>query len=110
VPVRPTDGGVLMLVGTCRMTFRLPGNDSLKNKRQVAHSVINKLRQKFNVAAAEVDGIDMHQTLVVGFACVSNNAGHADEMVDAALKYVEHMHLDAELIEVERDVLDAILG
>jgi uncharacterized protein YlxP (DUF503 family) len=59
------------------------------------------------MAAAEVDGIDMHQRLVVGFACVSNNAGHAEEMVEAAVKYVEGMHLDAELLDVEREVLDA---
>lgn len=97
-----------MLIGVCRLTFRLPGNDSLKGKRQVSRSVIARLQQKFNMAAAEVDGVDMHQTLVIGFACVSNRAGHADEMLDAAVQYVEHMHVDAELVDVERDVLDGM--
>ncbi|MEX2599176.1 MAG: DUF503 domain-containing protein [Dehalococcoidia bacterium] len=97
-----------MFIGACLLTYRLPGNDSLKAKRQVSHSVINKLRQKFNVAAAEVGGIDTHQTLVIGFSCVSNNAGHAEEMMDAAIQYADSMHVDAELVEVERDVLDGV--
>ena len=46
-----------MHIGSCRMTFYLPGNDSLKGKRQVSRSLMTKLRQKFNLSVAEVDAI-----------------------------------------------------
>ncbi len=95
-----------MLIGACRLTFHLPGNDSLKGKRQVSRSVIDRLHQRFNVAAAEVDANDRHQTLVIGVACVSNDAKHAGQVLDAAVQYVRGMHIDADLVDVERNVLD----
>ena len=97
-----------MHIGSCRMTFRLPGNDSLKGKRQVSRSLIAKLRQRFNMAAAEVDGMDRHQTLVIGISCVSNRPGHADEMIDAALHFVDGHRIGAELVDVERSVIDGV--
>jgi len=99
-----------VFIGTCKLTFRLPGNDSLKGKRQVSRSLIMRLRNKFNVSVAEVDGVDRHQTLVIGVSCVScvsNDATYATEQIDALVRFVEQQqHLDAELIEAERDLLD----
>ena len=95
-----------MHIGAARLTFHLHGNDSLKGKRQISRSLIAKLRQRFNLAVAEVGGIDRHQTLVIGITCVSNRPGHADEMIDAALKLVDGHRVDAELVDVERSVID----
>lgn len=95
-----------MFIGTCTLTFRLPGNDSLKGKRQVSRSLIMRLRNKFNVSSAEVGGIDRHQTLIIGLSCVSKDAGYAAELIDAVVRFVEQQHLDAELVDVERDLLD----
>ena len=97
-----------MHIGACRLTFRLPGNDSLKGKRQVSRSLITRLRQRFNLSVAEVDAIDRHQTLVIGFTCVSNEAAHAAEIVDTAVKFVERQHVDAELVDVEREFIDEV--
>ena len=95
-----------MHIGACRLTFHLPGNDSLKGKRQVSRSLISRLRQRYNLAVAEVDGIDQHQRLVIGFTCVSNERRHANEMIDSAVKFVRGQHVDAELMDVEREVFD----
>ena len=97
-----------MHVGVCRLTFHLPGNGSLKGKRHVAHSLISRLRQRFNLSVAEVDAQDTWQTLVVGFACVSNQTQHANQMLDTVLDYVERLHLDAELIDVQREMLAGV--
>ena len=95
-----------MHIGSCRMTFRLPGNDSLKGKRQVSRSLITKLRQRFNLSVAEVDGIDRHQTLVIGMTCVSKDYSYAEELIEAAVRWVEGQHIDAELVAVEREMID----
>ena len=95
-----------MHIGAARLTFHLHGNDSLKGKRQVSRSLIAKLRQRFNMAAAEVDGMDRHQTLVIGICCVSKDAAYAEELIDAAVRWVEGQHVDAELVEVEREMID----
>jgi uncharacterized protein YlxP (DUF503 family) len=93
-------------IGTARLTFRLPGNDSLKGKRQVSRSLITRLRQRFNLSVAEVDGIDRHQLLVIGMAGVSKGAGYVEEQLDAAVRWIEGQHVDADLVDVERDLLD----
>lgn len=95
-----------MHIGTARLTFRLPGNDSLKGKRQVSRSLITRMRQRFNLSVAEVDGIDRHHVLVIGMAGVSKDAAYVGEQIDAAVRWVEDQHVDADLIDVERDLLD----
>ena len=95
-------------IGACRLTYRLPGNESLKGKRQISRSLIARLRQRFNLAVAEVDGLDRHRTLVIGMACVSNEAAHASEMLDAAIRFAGSSHLDLELVDVERELIDGV--
>ena len=47
-----------MVVGMCRVVLALPWNDSLKGKRSVVKSVIERTRVKFQVAAAEVERLN----------------------------------------------------
>ena len=50
---------------------------------------------------------DNHQIAVIGFASVSNEAHHAQEILDTAIRYVESSRPDAEVTAVELDVLPA---
>lgn len=77
-----------MLVGVCRVVLGLPGNNSLKGKRSVVKSVLERTRQKFHVAAAEVDDLDNHRRATLGFACVSNDARHARSMMDKVAAFI----------------------
>ena len=104
----PHDEEIVMLIGAGRLTFHLHGNDTLKGKRQVSRSLITRLRQRFNLAVAEIDGIDEHRRLVVGLTCVSNEQHHANEMIDQAIKFAYAQHLDAELVEVRRDIIEGV--
>ena len=96
-----------MTVGVCRLTLRLPENGSLKGKRQVVRSLTTRLRNKFNVAAAEVEDNDRWQIATIGVTCVSNDARHAREMLDRLVAFVQHTRLDAELLESEVEVSQA---
>jgi hypothetical protein len=93
-----------MIVGVCRVTLRLPENASLKGKRQVVRSLLQRLRNKFNVAVAEVDDHDRWQIATIGVTCVSNDARHAQEQLDRVVAFIEHTRLDAELLDAEIDV------
>jgi uncharacterized protein YlxP (DUF503 family) len=96
-----------MIVGVCRITLRLPESGSLKDKRQLVRSVTKRLRNKFNVAVAEVGGNDTWQIATLGITCVSNDARHAREVLDHAVAFVQQQRLDAELLESEIDVSPA---
>ena len=95
-----------MIVGVCRLTLRLPENASLKGKRQVIQSVMTRLRNKFNVAVAEVDDNDRWQIATLGVTCVSNDARHAREMLDNVVAFVQRLR-DAELLDSEIEVSPA---
>ena len=79
-----------MVIGTLQITVQVPESHSLKEKRTVVRSITSRLRQTFAVAVAEVGDLDAWQSAVIGVACVSNNARHADEMCQKVLDYVEN--------------------
>jgi len=85
---------------SAQLTFYIPYATSLKDKRQVCRSLIDKTRQRFNASIAEVDTQDIHQTLTLGIAVVSGDAAHARRSLDEIIRYMEE-HTDAELTEVE---------
>ena len=58
-----------MIVGTLLLELRLPENRSLKGKRQVVKSLLARLHNRYNVAAAEVDNNDRWQVATIGVAC-----------------------------------------
>jgi uncharacterized protein len=78
----------MMVVGVCRITFSLPANDSLKGKRSIVRRLIDRTKTKFNAAVAEVDDLDVHRRAVLGVAVVSNDASHANSMLDHVTSFM----------------------
>ncbi len=97
-----------MAVGVGRVTLRLPENHSLKGKRQVLKSLIARLHNRFNVSAAEVDDHDSWQMAVIAFCCVSTDKRHADQVLSSAIAFIRSERLDAEIIDVETEVMHGI--
>ena len=77
---------------------------TLKEKRMIIQSLTKRARNKFNIAIAEVDEQDTHQLIVIGFACVSNEYNHADEMVEKVIQFIEG-NTDAIVDNVEKDII-----
>jgi uncharacterized protein YlxP (DUF503 family) len=90
-----------MNVESAKLTFYIPQAVSLKDKRQVCRSLIDKTRQRFNASVAEVGTQDVHQTLTIGVVVVSGEVSHAQNMLDEIVRFMER-HADAELTEVEK--------
>jgi len=80
-----------MIVGVCTVELFLSDSQSLKDKRQVLHSLKDRLREKFNVSVAEVDGQDLWQKSVLGVACVANEKGHVNQVLDQALNLIKSL-------------------
>ena len=97
-----------MHVGICKLTLHLPESSSLKEKRQVARSLTDRIRNRFNVAVAEVEDADLRQRLTLGVCCVSNDRGHADAMLAAVVNYVEESRLDLELLYVQSEIVSGV--
>lgn len=81
--------GASVIVGACRVTLALPGNASLKGKRAAVRPILERVRARFNVAAAEVANQDDHVRATLGFAVVSSSRSHAESMIDTIVDFVE---------------------
>jgi uncharacterized protein YlxP (DUF503 family) len=79
---------VSLVVGIARISLALPWNDSLKGKRSVVKSILERARTRFHVAAAEVDDLDAHRRATLGFAVVSNDGRHARSLLDKLVGFV----------------------
>jgi len=90
-----------MFIESAKLTFYIPHAVSLKDKRQVCRSMIDKTRQRFNASVSEVDTQDVHQTLTIGVAVVSGDAAHAQQSLDEIIRFMDN-RTDAELVSVER--------
>ena len=94
-----------MHIGVCKLTLRIPENQSLKGKRRVLHSLCQRVRSKFGVSIAEVDSNEAWQIATLGMVCVSGSARHADEMLNSAIAYIESSRQDVELVDVEQETI-----
>ena len=92
-----------MIVVACEVTFRAEWVSSLKEKRMVVKSLVEKTKHKFNASVAEVAEQDVHKIIVIGFACVTNEKRHGESMVQHILDFMEK-NTDAELISAEYEM------
>ena len=87
------------------MTFRLhaPWAHSLKEKRMIVKSLVAQLQNRFHVSAAEIDGQDTHQIIVIGVASVVPHHAQADSLMDEISRFMETA-ADAQMLEETREI------
>ena len=97
-------GGLIdIFTFSAKLTFGIPYSTSLKDKRQVRRSLVEKTRLRFNVSIAEVATQDTLKTLTIGLSVVSGDFSHAQQSMDEIIRFMEgHAEEHAELTEVER--------
>ncbi|ACK42488.1 MULTISPECIES: DUF503 domain-containing protein [Dictyoglomus] len=93
-----------MLIGVCRVIISIPDSFSLKEKRKVKRSIVDRVRAKFNVSIAEVDSQEIWNELVLGISMVSTESKHIYEVMSEIIKLIEEQK-EAELIDYEIDIL-----
>ncbi len=92
-----------MIVGVLRLTLHLPAPGSLKSKRHLVRSAIDRVKAKFNVSVAEVAENDLWQKSVIGVAAVGNDRAFVGETLDKVADFVGSMH-GGQILITARDV------
>jgi len=95
----------MMYVGALQLTLRIPLSASLKDKRQVVQSVLQRVRNKFEVAAAEIATLESWQVATIGVSCVSNSARHAQDVLERVRRYIEETRPDVEVTDEQLEVI-----
>jgi|TARA_B100000315_G_scaffold247492_1_gene276241 hypothetical protein len=94
-----------MQVGVLRIRFRLPGNTSLKGKRQVVKPIIARIGNKFNVAVAETGDTDLWQMATIGVCYVSNDKRHVNEVLSKIADFINNSHFEIEMLDHKMEIL-----
>lgn len=93
-----------MVVGILRIELHVFAG-SLKEKRAVVKSLTARVQSRFNAAVAEVDTLDAHETATIAVVCVSNEAPHADAMLQKIARFVETQRLDATVESITTEII-----
>ncbi|QIA26970.1 DUF503 domain-containing protein [Thermaerobacter sp. PB12/4term] len=91
-------------VGLCQVTLTVPGSTSLKDKRRVLRSIVDRLRQRYALAVAEVGSQDAWQRADIAFACVSGEPSRCEAILAECVRWLE-TRSDIELVHVETEIL-----
>ena len=88
-----------MHIAVARVTIHIPESDSLKTKRSVVRSLVERIRHRFDVSVAEDDGQGTWQTADIGVACVSGSAAHAERVVNRVLEFIDSSSVEFEVVD-----------
>jgi len=78
-----------MIIGTAKVYLYADWIHSLKEKRMIVKSIIDKTKHKFNVSIAEVENQDYHKSIVIGIACITNSSRLANSIIQNVVDYIE---------------------
>ncbi len=94
-----------MIVGAAVVEIRIHGSRSLKQRRGVVRSIIQRVRNRYNVSTAEVGGQDTWQRAALGLCAAGADRQQVRSALEGAVAFIEELHL-AEVIAADIEVLD----
>jgi hypothetical protein len=71
-----------MIVGVSSFELHLPSSRSLKDKRRVVKSLVDRIHQRYRVSVAETDFHDLHQRAEISLAAVTNGEGEMEKLME----------------------------
>lgn len=92
-------------IGVLTLELRLENSHSLKDKRHVVKSLKDRLRNKFNVAVAEIDFQDLWQRAAVAAVTVASDHGRAERVLQSVEAEASAL-LGRDLVDVTVEWLD----
>ena len=80
---------ISMVVSMIQIIFEIPDAVNIKEKRRIIKSVIDKMRKRFQMSAAEVDLQDSLSFAQIGGAFVSNSKTFGETVLQKAYNMIE---------------------
>lgn len=79
-----------MIVGVLTIELVIYSSSSLKEKRYVVKSIKDKLKNKFNIAIAEVEYLDKWKRAKLGIVTVGNDYNHVENSIQKVFEYLDN--------------------
>ena len=87
-----------IVVGYTVLELRLHEAMSLKDKRQVVKSVIERVKRRYNVSITEVGEHDSPRMALLGVSCISTSEAGCRRTLDGVAEFVYESRPDAEVM------------
>lgn len=94
-----------MITALCLVELIISDANSLKAKRSVVKSVIEKTRNKFNVSISEVGLNDLWQRAEIGFSVTSNDKKILNKTVDNIIDFISTQN-DSDVIVKDTEYIN----
>jgi uncharacterized protein YlxP (DUF503 family) len=91
----------MRIVATVEFHVYIPGIRSLKEKRSVIRSIIQKIQNKFNVSISEIDKLDDWNEAILMCAHVSNNKKFSQSYMQKINSYILNVCKGIDLIDAK---------
>lgn len=92
-----------MWVGWIEFDVRLGDVHSLKAKRSIVRPIVNELRRRFSVSAAETDSLDLYRRAGIGGSLVSIDRAHVVEVLDEVERWMAERP-EVEILQAHRHI------
>ena len=97
-----------MIVGISSFELHLPSCRSLKEKRKVVKSLVDRIHQRYRVSVAETGFHDLHQRAEISLAAVATGEAEIEHMLEEVRSLVDSTpeafltRWEPQLLEAER--------
>ena len=78
-----------MIVGISSFELHLPSCRSLKEKRKVVKSLVDRIHQRYRISVAETGFHDLHQRAEISLAVVGTGETEIEHMLDEVRSLVD---------------------
>jgi uncharacterized protein YlxP (DUF503 family) len=75
-------------LGTLEIVLLIRESHSLKSRRRVVRSLVDRIRSRFNVSVADLGDQNVWQKAVIGVAVVANDGRFVNEVLSKVLALV----------------------
>ena len=75
-------------VGVLTIRVEMPWVENLKEKRALVRPVVERLKVRFPLTVARLDGLDAHDWEVIGVATISNDYAWVQDTLRMAADYI----------------------
>jgi uncharacterized protein YlxP (DUF503 family) len=92
-----------MFVGICKLELHLMDGNSLKEKRQVIRSIVERLKNRFNISIAEVGHMDIIRRSTIGFTVVSNEKAYIERLMGKVINFID-LDTRVQIINLDKEI------
>lgn len=93
-----------MVAGILLIHFRIYDCNSLKAKRKIVKSMIQRIKNTYNASVAEVGANDLYHKAEIGIAIIGNDCRLINSKLDKIIDMADELGL-AEMLESEIDIV-----